>query len=277
MPELPEVETIMQGLKSAFTGQKISFAQPYRPDLRWPFPLNLKEIMENQTIISFHRRAKYILMRLSNQWTMILHLGMSGRLIISSSTEKTPRDKHEHFVFITENGQRAGLVDPRRFGAIDLIPTPHETQHHLLSHLGVEPLTESFSSKFFYAHLQKRKAPIKNTLLDQRIVVGLGNIYVCEALFRSHIHPARPSHSLTSNEVKTLVSQCKSLLKTAINSGGSTLRDYVNVNGEKGDFQNLHLVYGREGEGCPNCGESFKISRIIQAGRSTFFCQNCQK
>lgn len=277
MPELPEVETVMRGFRTAFEGQRIRHVTVNRPDLRWPFPLDLRERLEGQDVLSFHRRAKYILMRVGNGVSMMLHLGMSGRLLLGQSGMNTTPPKHEHLVLETENGARAGLVDPRRFGMVDLVPTDHEDTHRLLSGLGIEPLSDKMTGPYLHSLMQGRRTPIKTALLDQRLIVGLGNIYVCEALFRSHIHPTRAATSITLQEANSLAASIRTILTEAIASGGSSLRDYIQADGTKGGFQDLHLVYGREGEPCSHCGTGYTVSRITQAGRSTFYCANCQK
>jgi len=277
MPELPEVETVMRGFQDAFQGQRIRHVTVNRPDLRWPFPLDLRERLEGQDVLSFHRRAKYILMRVGSGTSMMLHLGMSGRLLLGQSGMNTTPPKHEHLVLETESGARAGLVDPRRFGMVDLVPTDQENAHRLLSGLGIEPLSESMTGPYLHSLMQGKRTPIKTALLDQRLIVGLGNIYVCEALFRSHIHPTRMAMSLSKREANSLAASIQAILTEAIASGGSSLRDYVQADGTKGGFQDLHLVYGREGEACLKCGTGYPVSRITQAGRSTFYCANCQK
>ncbi|QEH97401.1 bifunctional DNA-formamidopyrimidine glycosylase/DNA-(apurinic or apyrimidinic site) lyase [Gluconobacter thailandicus] len=277
MPELPEVETVMRGFRTAFEGQRIRHVTVNRPDLRWPFPLDLRERLEGQDVLSFHRRAKYILMRVGNGTSMMLHLGMSGRLLLGPSGMNTTPPRHEHLVLETENGARAGLVDPRRFGMVDLVPTDHEDTHRLLSGLGIEPLSDKMTGPYLHSLMQSRRTPIKTALLDQRLIVGLGNIYVCEALFRSHIHPTRAATSITLQEANRLATFIRAILTEAIASGGSSLRDYVQADGTKGGFQDLHLVYGREGEPCSYCATGYTVSRITQSGRSTFYCANCQK
>ncbi|EHH68482.1 bifunctional DNA-formamidopyrimidine glycosylase/DNA-(apurinic or apyrimidinic site) lyase [Gluconobacter morbifer] len=276
MPELPEVETVMRGFRDAFEGQRISRVSVNRPDLRWPFPLDLREKLEGRTVLSFHRRAKYILMRVEGGWTMMLHLGMSGRLLLGRAGQNTTPPRHEHLVLETENGARAGLVDPRRFGMVDLVHTAEETDHRLLAGLGIEPLEPRLDGALLSELLAGRRTPIKTALLDQKLIVGLGNIYVCEALFRCGIHPERPAATITAQDAENLVKAIRSILNEAIAAGGSSLRDYVQADGTKGSFQNLHLVYGREGETCLTCGEAGRITRITQAGRSTFFCPSCQ-
>ncbi|GAN94570.1 formamidopyrimidine-DNA glycosylase [Gluconobacter thailandicus F149-1 = NBRC 100600] len=267
----------MRGFRTAFEGQRIRHVTVNRPDLRWPFPLDLRERLEGQEVLSFHRRAKYILMRVGNGMSMMLHLGMSGRLLLGQSGMNTTPPRHEHLVLETENEARAGLVDPRRFGMVDLVPTDHEDTHRLLSGLGIEPLSDKMTGPYLHSLMQSRRTPIKTALLDQRLIVGLGNIYVCEALFRSHIHPTRAATSITLQEANRLATFIRAILTEAIASGGSSLRDYVQADGTKGGFQDLHLVYGREGEPCSYCATGYTVSRITQSGRSTFYCANCQK
>ncbi len=208
---------------------------------------------------------------------MLLHLGMSGRLTIGRAGTNATPPAHEHLVLETESGARAGLVDPRRFGMVDLVPTSEEDNHRLLAHLGMEPLSDAMSGPALADLFRSRRTPVKSALLDQKLIAGLGNIYVCEALFRCKIHPERQACTLTEGETEALAEAIPQILEQAIASGGSSLRDYVQADGTKGGFQDLHLVYGREGAPCPNCGEASPIRRITQAGRSTFFCATCQK
>ncbi|MBS1084941.1 bifunctional DNA-formamidopyrimidine glycosylase/DNA-(apurinic or apyrimidinic site) lyase [Gluconobacter sphaericus] len=277
MPELPEVETIMRGFQDAFEGHRISHVTINRPDLRWPFPADLRETLEGHRVLSFRRRAKYILMRLDGGWSMLLHLGMSGRLMIGRTGTNATPPTHEHLVLETDSGARAGLVDPRRFGMVDLVRTAEEDSHRLLAHLGVEPLSDAMSGPTLVDLFRGRRSPIKSTLLDQKLIAGLGNIYVCEALFRCGIHPERQASTLMGKESAALAEAIPQILEQAIASGGSSLRDYVQADGTKGGFQDLHLVYGREGTPCPNCGAGSPIQRITQSGRSTFFCPICQE
>ncbi|QDH25710.1 bifunctional DNA-formamidopyrimidine glycosylase/DNA-(apurinic or apyrimidinic site) lyase [Neokomagataea tanensis] len=277
MPELPEVETVMRGLRTAIEGHKIVHVTLNRHDLRWPFPANLREEMLNQRVVSFSRRAKYILMRLENKWSVLFHLGMSGRMLIGSVGQNEPPPKHEHVIIESEEGVRIGFVDPRRFGAIDLIRTADEASHPLLTKLGLEPLSSKLDGPVLQEMFAtKRHTPIKTALLDQRYIAGLGNIYVCEALFKTRIHPERTASSLTEEEAHLLARNIQDILTTAIASGGSSLRDYVQSDGTRGGYQDLHLVYGREGEACRQCS-STEIQRLIQSGRSTFYCPSCQK
>ncbi|MBS1063223.1 bifunctional DNA-formamidopyrimidine glycosylase/DNA-(apurinic or apyrimidinic site) lyase [Gluconobacter wancherniae] len=280
MPELPEVETVMRGLQVAFQGQNLSHVIVRRADLRWPFPANLPQRLEGRKVLSFRRRAKYILMRIEGGQTLLIHLGMSGRMNIGPANPNATPPLHEHMVLQTANGFRAGLVDPRRFGIVDLFPTNVEDDHRLLSALGIEPLSDALSHTSLKAMFSGRRTPIKTALLDQKLVVGLGNIYVCEILFRAGIHPERTTGSIKDAELRDIARIIPDVLNEAIASGGSSLRDYVQTDGSKGGFQELHRVYGREGEPCPTCaasGRTENILRITQSGRSTFYCARCQK
>ncbi|MBV1836679.1 bifunctional DNA-formamidopyrimidine glycosylase/DNA-(apurinic or apyrimidinic site) lyase [Acetobacter estunensis] len=283
MPELPEVETVMRGMKAALEGDVIAAASVRRPDLRWPMPVGLADRLAGKRIESFRRRGKYILMRLSGGQSVLLHLGMSGRVNLgeggSADDVAVP---HEHVAFTTRGGKRFGLVDPRRFGALDIVLTAGEDSHCLLGSMGPEPLETAFTGAFLASALAGRRTPIKMALLDQRIVAGLGNIYVCEALYRARIHPATSSALLDRAACDRLVAAVRAVLEEAIAAGGSSLRDYVQPDGELGYFQHAWRVYGREGQPCPDCGvEADKpvcpgIRRITQSGRSTFFCPRLQ-
>ncbi|NHO31715.1 bifunctional DNA-formamidopyrimidine glycosylase/DNA-(apurinic or apyrimidinic site) lyase [Acetobacter fallax] len=283
MPELPEVETVMRGMRASLEGHRIISAVVRRPDLRWPLPKDLTKILNGRRIESFRRRGKYIFMRLSGGMSMLLHLGMSGRVTLDASGEVT---LHEHVTFTTEEGRCFGLIDPRRFGAIDLVPTKEEDSHRFVSGMGPEPLDPAFTAATLAQSLAGRRAPIKAMLLDQRIVAGLGNIYVCEALFRARIHPATPAGILTMPAIRRLVRAIRAVLTEAIAAGGSSLRDYVQPDGELGYFQHAWRVYGRAGQPCPECPTKGQgadgtdacpgIVRITQSGRSTFFCPRLQ-
>ncbi len=280
MPELPEVETILQSMKPALEGQTLSSIDVNRPDLRLPFPQGLSTIPLHQPVTRLRRRAKYILIDFQHGWTILIHLGMSGRLFINPAGENLPPRKHEHLVLWTKNKNRIALVDPRRFGMVCLFRTTQENQQPQLAHLGMEPLSSQFTTQALIKALSTTRMPIKNALLDQRRIVGLGNIYVCEALFKARIHPQRAANSLDAREAKRLHSFIVEILQAAITAGGSTLRDYVHTDGQPGAFQNLHLVYGREGESCSTCltkGRIVLIQRMTQSNRSTFFCPHCQK
>lgn len=279
MPELPEVETIMQGVRSVLEGKRIQTACVHRPDLRRPFPPYLTETLSGAQVCHVRRRAKYILIDLADGHTLLIHLGMSGRLFIEDSPATHPSRKHEHFLIVTEEGTRLSLVDPRRFGMVDLFPS--QAPPLFMQKLGMEPLAEGALTP---TRLEKMfhtvRVPIKNALLDQTKIVGLGNIYVCEALFRTGIHPQTPAQALSRKDHARLSIEIPAILQEAIAAGGSSLRDYVTTDGTKGTFQTLHQVYGRTGEQCRVCaqkGHDAVIERITQAGRSTFFCPHHQK
>jgi formamidopyrimidine-DNA glycosylase len=279
MPELPEVETVMRGLQARLEGRVLRRAVVRRPDLRWPLPPGLAERLTGARVTGFRRRAKYILMRLDSAWSVLIHLGMSGRMLVEP-VGRNDITLHEHIELETDDGWRVGFVDPRRFGSIDLIETDREDSHRLLAELGPEPLDEAFSVATLSAALVGKKTPIKAALLDQKIVAGLGNIYVCEALFRSGISPQRLAASIPGARAARLVPAIKLTLTEAIAAGGSSLRDYVQTNGELGYFQHAWKVYGREGEACPTCprdGSCKGVSRIVQSGRSTFYCARTQR
>jgi formamidopyrimidine-DNA glycosylase len=286
MPELPEVETVMRGLQARLEGRVLLRAVARRPDLRWPLPPGLAARLTGARVTSFRRRAKYILMRLDSGWSVLLHLGMSGRMLLEP-VGRNDITLHEHLELETDDGWRVGFVDPRRFGSVDLVETEWEDRHRLLAGLGPEPLDDAFSVTVLAAALSGKKTPIKAALLDQKIVAGLGNIYVCEALFRSGISPLRLAHTVPGARAKRLVPAIKQTLTEAIAAGGSSLRDYVQTSGELGYFQHAWKVYGREGEPCPGCpaitgGASAEaacegVRRIVQSGRSTFYCSRTQR
>jgi formamidopyrimidine-DNA glycosylase len=277
MPELPEVETVMRGLQARLEGRKIVRAEVRRADLRWPLPPGLAKRLTGAKILGFRRQAKYILMRLSGGDSVLLHLGMSGRVLIEPAGSNQPHAAHEHIMLETDDGWRVGLVDPRRFGSVDLLRTDAEDAHRLLVGLGPEPLGADFSAATLAVALAGKRTPIKAALLDQRIVAGLGNIYVCEALFRARVSPLRSAATITRAEAARLVREIKATLTEAIAAGGSSLRDYVQTNGELGYFQHGFKVYGREGEACERCKTGACIQRIVQSGRSTFYCPRTQR
>ena len=276
MPELPEVETVMRGLRARMEGRRIVRAAVNRPDLRWPFPAGLASRLTGAEVLSFRRRAKYILMRISGGDSVLIHLGMSGRMILGLGIPNS-ETRHEHVVIELDNGWRVGFVDPRRFGSVDLVRTNAEDAHRLLAGMGPEPLDEAFSIASLNASLIGKKTPIKSALLDQKIVSGLGNIYVCEALFRARISPMRLASSVVGARAARLVPAIKQTLTEAIAAGGSSLRDYVQPDGELGYFQHAWKVYGREGEKCEACSGACEIRRIVQSGRSTFYCGRVQR
>jgi formamidopyrimidine-DNA glycosylase len=280
MPELPEVETVMRGLALRLEGRTIRHAALSRGDLRRTIPSGLAERLTGARVIGFRRRGKYILMRLSDGESLLIHLGMSGRMAIRLlGVNDIDREKHEHLIMETDEGWRIGLIDPRRFGLLDLMPTVAEDEHVLLRDMGPEPLDDAFTVAILSAALTGRRTPIKAALLDQRIVAGLGNIYVSEALFRAEISPRRLAGSVPGRRAARLVPAIKATLREAIAAGGSSLRDYVQPDGELGYFQHAWKVYGRPGmacERCPGAPACAGIKRIVQAGRSTFFCPRTQ-
>ena len=279
MPELPEVETVMRGLQARLEGRILLRAVVRRPDLRWKLPPNLAERLTGARVTSFRRRAKYILMRLDSGWSVLIHLGMSGRMLVEPAG-RNDITRHEHMELETDDGWRVGFVDPRRFGSIDLIETHREDQHRLLAGMGPEPLGDAFSAAVLDAALAGRKTPIKTAMLDQKIVAGLGNIYVCEALFRAGISPLRLAHTVPGRRSERLVPAIKQTLSEAIAAGGSSLRDYVQPDGELGYFQHAWKVYGRAGEPCPDCPgkpDCDGVQRIVQSGRGTFYCRRNQR
>ena len=279
MPELPEVETVMRGLSARLLGRTIRRAQVHRPDLRWPFPEGLADILTGATVAGFRRRAKYILMRLDGRPSVLIHLGMSGRMNISD-VGRNDIPLHEHLTLETDDGVRVGFVDPRRFGSVDLVPADREDQHRLLAGLGPEPLDAAFSVAHLAQRLAGRATPIKAALLDQGNVAGLGNIYVCEALFRARISPTRLAGKVSQAGVIRLVGEIKATLLEAIAAGGSSLRDYVQPDGELGYFQHGFKVYAREGqpcERCPGLPACAGVARIVQSGRSSFYCPKTQR
>jgi formamidopyrimidine-DNA glycosylase len=279
MPELPEVETVTRGLRARLEGRRIVRAQVHREGMRWAFPQGLAARLTGATVLGFRRRAKYILMRLDGGDSVLIHLGMSGRMVLTQGGTNA-RPLHEHLTIETEDGWHVGFVDPRRFGSVDLVATAAEDRHRLLAGLGPEPLSEDFTAARLAASLAGRAAPIKAALLDQRTVAGLGNIYVCEALFRARISPLRAAGSIGSARVARLAAEIRATLTEAIAAGGSSLRDYVQPEGELGYFQHAWKVYGREGAPCercpgpPACGG---VRRIVQSGRSTFYCPRTQR
>jgi formamidopyrimidine-DNA glycosylase len=282
MPELPEVETVMRGLRARLEGRVIRRAEVRRPDLRWPLPPDLARRLTGARVLGFRRRAKYMLMRLDARdgedgTSVLLHLGMSGRMLIRSRGSNAAA-LHEHVELETDDGWLVGFVDPRRFGSIDLVPTAAEDAHRLLAALGPEPLDDAFDGAALSRALAGRRSPVKAALLDQRVVAGLGNIYVCEAMHRAGIAPSRLAADVTGAQAARLASEIKATLLEAIAAGGSSLRDYVQPDGELGYFQHAWRVYGREGERCQDCpGPPCPgVARIVQSGRSTFYCPRLQ-
>ena len=265
------------------TGQIITHAAVNRPDLRWPFPPRMAERLTGAQITALRRRSKYILADLSTGESLLIHLGMSGRILISGAMQGAFHHdhpapaKHDHVVLTLQNGARITFNDARRFGAMDLLETALGDAHPLLANIGPEPFGNSFHEAYLTARLKGRATPIKAALLDQRVVAGLGNIYVCEVLHRAGLHPARPAGKLSGNTVAGLVPLIRDVLAEAIEAGGSSLRDYRQADGELGYFQHRFRTYGRENEPCTTPGCTATIERIVQSGRSSFFCPNCQR
>lgn len=283
MPELPEVETVRRGLTPVMEGQVIARATVNRPDLRWPFPPDMAARLTSQRVTALRRRSKYILADLTSGESLLIHLGMSGRMLVSGDPlgrfvhDHPAPEKHDHVVLDMEGGARITFNDPRRFGAMDLLPTMTAEAHPLLARLGPEPLGNAFNEPYLVAALKGRNTPIKSALLDQRIVAGLGNIYVCEALFRARISPLRRAGALSGKRAAALVPIIRAVLADAITAGGSSLRDFRQADGELGYFQHSFDVYGREGEPCRSAGCKGHIARVTQAGRSSFYCPQCQR
>lgn len=283
MPELPEVETVRRGLAPAMEGAVIARAAVNRPDLRWPFPDRMAERLTGARVNGLRRRSKYILADLDTGETLLVHLGMSGRMTVSGDPlgrfvhEHPQAEKHDHVVLDMDNGARITFNDPRRFGAMDLLNTVTAEQHKLLAVLGPEPLGNDFHEEHLIAAFKGRNTPVKSALLDQGIIAGLGNIYVCEALFRAGISPKRKAGQIAAPRVAALVPIIRTVLEDAIRAGGSSLKDFRQANGELGYFQHTFDAYGREGEPCRREGCNGTIARITQSGRSSFYCGKCQR
>ena len=282
MPELPEVETVRRGLLPAMEARTIERAEVNRPDLRWPLPIGMADRLTGTRVTALRRRSKYILADLSSGETLLIHLGMSGRMLVSGihlgnffHNHPAPA-KHDHVVLHMEGGARVTFNDARRFGAMDLLPTATAEMHPLLASIGPEPMGNAFDEPYLVARLKDRNMPIKSALLDQHLVAGLGNIYVCEVLYRARIAPTRKAGDIPEHQAASLVAIIRTVLAEAIEAGGSSLRDYRRTDGELGYFQKTFQAYGREGEPCCTPGCSDKIARIVQAGRSSFYCSSCQ-
>jgi formamidopyrimidine-DNA glycosylase len=267
-------------------GATIAQADIRRPDLRWPFPDNMAASLTGARILRLRRRAKYILADLDRGETLLIHLGMSGRMMISAPegaaiigqfhhAHRAP-EKHDHVILTTHADMRVTFNDARRFGAMDLTPTDQAHTHKWLAHLGAEPLGNDFNDAYLRAAFDARKTPAKTALLDQRIIAGLGNIYVSEALFRAGIRPDYPAGQISADRISLLVRAIRDVLTQAIDAGGSSLKDHRQTNGELGYFQHSFAVYGRADQACQTPGCTGKISRIMQSGRSSFFCPKCQ-
>ena len=288
MPELPEVETVRRGLAPVMEGRRLVRVIQRRPDLRWPLPERFAERLTGRRVLRLGRRSKYLLADLDGDETLLMHLGMSGRMLIQAPAGATALvgafvhdaggdGAHDHVVFEIEGGARVVFNDARRFGAMDLWPTAEIAGHRLLASLGPEPLGDSFSGAYLAERLAGRATSVKAALLDQRIVAGLGNIYVCEALHRAGIAPRRRAGSIGRARIEGLAAAIRETLAEAIEAGGSSLRDYRRADGELGYFQHAWRVYGREGEPCRRDGCRGTIRRAAQTGRSSFWCPACQR
>ena len=283
MPELPEVETVRRGLQPHLEGARLVRVDQRRPDLRFPFPENFADRLRGARVQALNRRAKYLVAPLDTGETLVAHLGMTGRFTVGAQRpgafhrEAGGDDKHTHLVFETDAGTVVSFNDARRFGYMDLIPTAELEQHPWFAGLGPEPLSDAFDAAHLARAFKGKTQNVKATLLDQRIVAGLGNIYVCEALHRSAIDPTTPAGDLKPARLKRLVTAIKAVLEEAIEAGGSTLRDYRSADGDLGYFQHAFRVYGREEDPCASPKCRGVVRRIVQAGRSTFFCPACQK
>jgi len=274
MPELPEVETIRRGLSDAILDKVIESVSVNRYDLRKPIPATFAKRLTGQRVHTIGRRGKYLLLYLSDDSVVIIHLGMSGRMVIGQSGKPA---RHDHVVFKFSGGPEVKFNDPRRFGSMDITTSRGLATHPAIRYLGIEPLTAEFTEELLAQRFYGRRAPIKNLLLDQTIVAGLGNIYVCESLFLAGISPRRAGSNIKGVRLKRLVESIHHVLTSAIQAGGSSLRDYVQISGELGYFQHRFNVYNREGQACVTGYPRHVISRLVQANRSTFFCSLCQR
>lgn len=293
MPELPEVETVRLGLVPAMEGARFVKVEARRPDLRWPFPKDFVKRLEGKSVTGLGRRAKYLLVDLSSGEVLIMHLGMSGSFRVAKNGEEImpgefehERSKaatHDHVVFHMSSGATVTFNDPRRFGFMKLVPRAQFDQEPLLRLIGPEPLGNEFGPALLARACRGKKTSLKAALSDQRVVAGLGNIYVCEALHRAHVSPKRLASTIAAKNGEpnqravALADAIKAVLNDAIKAGGSSLRDHRRTNGDLGYFQHSFRVYDREGKKCPTRGCKGTIKRIVQTGRSTFFCPVCQK
>ena len=297
MPELPEVETVRRGLAASMAGRRLASVTARRPDLRLPLPRDFAARLEGREVLGVERWAKYILIHLDDGLTLLVHLGMTGRFTIFPPSgrarnlgelyyEPAAADGapglHDHVLMTLDDGTRIVFTDPRRFGVMDLVPSAELKEHRLLKGLGVEPLSRQFTAGYLARILDARKAPLKSVLMDQRNIAGLGNIYACEALFRAGLSPERPARTLArragiDRRLVRLASAVRQVLREAIRAGGSTLRDYAAADGRRGGYQSRFKVYDRAGSPCLRAGCRGRVRRVVQAGRSTFFCPVCQR
>ncbi|WP_298953550.1 bifunctional DNA-formamidopyrimidine glycosylase/DNA-(apurinic or apyrimidinic site) lyase [uncultured Methylobacterium sp.] len=294
MPELPEVETVRRGLEPAMVGARFASVRLNRPNLRFPFPARFAERLTGQTVTGLSRRAKYLIADLSSGESLVMHLGMSGRFDVRLPDGRTVspgdfylegaqgRAKHDHVAFALSNGAAVTYNDARRFGFMDLVPTADLAFCRHFAGMGIEPLGNALSGESIAALFSGKRTPLKAALLDQRLIAGLGNIYVCEALHRARLHPEAPAGSLAdaagrpTAKARTLATVIRDVLTEAVAAGGSTLRDYVHTDGSSGAFQHAFRVYDREGLACTARGCRGVVRRLVQSGRSTFYCETCQ-
>ena len=283
MPELPEVETVRRGLESHLTGRRIERVELHRPDLRFAFPEGFAALLRGRMVESVERRAKYLLIRLDGDATWMCHLGMTGRwTLLGEDSSQVDDGPHDWVVVHLDDGGRAVFSDHRRFGFMDHFKTSEQNRNRFLAKLGPEPTPDHLTPMDMAEALRGRRTPMKAALLDQRTVAGLGNIYVCEILFRSGISPRRRASSVAgktgvTKRVERVTAATHDVIVEAIDAGGSSISDFVNVEGDLGYFSHSFQVYGREGEPCLSEGCDTTIRRIVQAGRSTFYCPNCQR
>ncbi len=275
MPELPEVETVVRGLRPHLTGRKFVSVEQRRPDLREKLPRQFARRLEGRQVAAIDRRAKYILILLDDGNVLVVHLGMSGQFVLGDKPNAAA--PHEHLAFTLDDGRVLRFTDPRRFGLMDLIPLTELAAHRRFAEIGPEPLSPDFTPTALVKTLDGRRGPIKAALLDQHVVAGVGNIYACEALYGAGISPKRKAHTVVRERADRLVAALKDVLQKAIAAGGSSARDYVNASGEQGWFQAQWAVYDREGQPCPGCDCGGGIRRIVQSGRSTFYCPRRQR
>jgi len=291
MPELPEVETVRRGLEPVLVGNAFVRVEQRRPDLRFPLPKDFGMRLSGRTVEALDRRAKYLLARLDDGEVLVMHLGMTGRFSIDANgaqpgkvaRAQKPAPKHEHIVFHLGDGTAIRYSDVRRFGLMDLVRAESLEEHALFKGLGVEPLSEAFTPEWLAARLKGKATSIKAALIDQKLIAGIGNIYACEALYRAGISPVRLAGTLATKsgkptkKIEALVAAIKAVLEDAIRAGGSSLRDYAQADGSLGRFQHRFKTYGREGKPCPRKGCGGTVRRIVQGGRSTFYCPTCQR
>jgi formamidopyrimidine-DNA glycosylase len=291
MPELPEVETVRLGLRPVMEGHRFTKVETRRGDLRVPFPRDFAARLSGRKIMRLTRRAKYILVELDKDETLVIHLGMSGRMsvyaegksrklgeyVYDTAPASAGRGLHDHVVMETDAPARIVFTDHRRFGLMTLLPTDALENDKLFRGLGIEPLLDAFDAAWLDRVLKGKKTPIKSALLDQRVIAGIGNIYACEALFRARISPKRSASTIPGKRSALLVAAIRAVLRDAIKAGGSSLRDYAKADGALGEFQHHFAVYDRENARCPDRGCNGTIRRIVQSSRSTFYCPKCQK